>query len=66
VTLGVIAAALFGSLVAGTKWSDASLTPKLALDLEYVRRRSLGLDLAIIGRTASLVLSRILRRPVRS
>jgi preprotein translocase subunit SecD len=34
VTLGVIAAALFGSLVAGTKWSDASLTPKLALDLE--------------------------------
>jgi lipopolysaccharide/colanic/teichoic acid biosynthesis glycosyltransferase len=39
---------------------------KLALDLEYVRRRSLGLDLAIIGRTASLVLSRILRRPVRS
>ena len=39
---------------------------KLALDLEYVRRRSLGLDLAIIGRTASLVLSRILRRPIRS
>jgi len=34
VTLGVIAAALFGSLLAGTKWADASLTPKLALDLE--------------------------------
>ncbi len=26
--------ALFGSLLAGTRWSDASLTPKLALDLE--------------------------------
>lgn len=26
--------ALFASLLAGTRWSDASLTPKLALDLE--------------------------------
>ena len=34
VTFGVIIAALFGSLLAGATWSDASLTPKLALDLE--------------------------------
>ena len=33
-TLGVITAALFGSLLAGTNFSDASMTPKLALDLE--------------------------------
>lgn len=32
--LAVIAVALFGSLIAGTKFSDASLTPGLALDLE--------------------------------
>ncbi|MGV8968220.1 MAG: protein translocase subunit SecD [Cellulomonas sp.] len=34
VALGVITVALFGSLLAGATWSDASLTPKLALDLE--------------------------------
>ena len=34
VAFGVIIAALFGSLLAGATWSDASLTPKLALDLE--------------------------------
>jgi preprotein translocase subunit SecD len=34
VTLAVIAAALFGSIIAGTRWADASLAPKLALDLE--------------------------------
>lgn len=33
-TFLVIIAALFGSLLAGTAFSDASLTPKLALDLE--------------------------------
>ena len=33
-TLGVIALVLFGSLLAGTKWSNASMSPKLALDLE--------------------------------
>lgn len=32
--LGVIIVAIFGSLFAGVKWSDATLTPKLALDLE--------------------------------
>ncbi|WP_434063463.1 protein translocase subunit SecD [Pengzhenrongella frigida] len=34
VTFAVITAALFGSLVAGTFLSDATMTPKLALDLE--------------------------------
>lgn len=34
VTLGVVIVALFGALFAGAKWSDGSLTPKLALDLE--------------------------------
>ncbi|MCV2394534.1 protein translocase subunit SecD [Actinotalea sp. M2MS4P-6] len=34
ITLGVIIVALFGTLFAGVKWSDATLTPKLALDLE--------------------------------
>ena len=34
VTLAVLVLALFGALVAGTIWSDASPTPKLALDLE--------------------------------
>lgn len=33
-TLAVIAIAVFGALFAGTKWSDATWTPKLALDLE--------------------------------
>ncbi|QTE28039.1 protein translocase subunit SecD [Pengzhenrongella sicca] len=33
-TLGVLVVALFGSLLAGVQWSDASLSPKLALDLE--------------------------------
>ena len=33
-TLAVIVVALFGSLLAGTIWSDSSMTPKLALDLE--------------------------------
>ncbi len=33
VILGVAVVALFGTIVAGTRWSDASLTPKLALDL---------------------------------
>ncbi|MDM7831269.1 protein translocase subunit SecD [Cellulomonas edaphi] len=32
--LGVIILALFGTIWAGTKWSDATWTPKLALDLE--------------------------------
>jgi len=34
VTLGVLIVALFASIVAGTRWGDASLTPNLALDLE--------------------------------
>ena len=34
VTLGVLAAVLFGALIAGSHWSTATLTPKLALDLE--------------------------------
>jgi preprotein translocase subunit SecD len=34
VVLGLLVVALFGSLLAGSRWSDASLTPKLALDLE--------------------------------
>lgn len=34
VTLGVVTLALISALVAGILWSDASLTPKLALDLE--------------------------------
>lgn len=34
VTLGVLILALFGALFAGATWSDGSLTPKLALDLE--------------------------------
>lgn len=34
VTLGVLTVALFGTLLAGFQWSDASLSPKLALDLE--------------------------------
>ncbi|NMR20130.1 protein translocase subunit SecD [Cellulomonas fimi] len=34
VFLGVLIAAVFGSLVAGNQFSDAALTPKLALDLE--------------------------------
>ncbi|MEV7961134.1 protein translocase subunit SecD [Oerskovia paurometabola] len=34
VTLAVLILALFASIFAGTKWSDASLTPGLALDLE--------------------------------
>ncbi len=33
VVFGVAIVALFGTIVAGTRWSDASLTPKLALDL---------------------------------
>lgn len=33
-TLAVIVVAVFGALLAGTRWSDASWTPKLALDLE--------------------------------
>ena len=32
--LGVIILALFGAIAAGVKWSDASWTPNLALDLE--------------------------------
>ncbi len=32
--LGIIIAALFGTIAAGVKWSDASWTPNLALDLE--------------------------------
>ncbi|MBB2921832.1 protein translocase subunit SecD [Cellulomonas cellasea] len=34
IILGGLVLALFGSLLAGSRWSDASLTPKLALDLE--------------------------------
>jgi preprotein translocase subunit SecD len=34
VTLGVLVVAIFGTLFAGTKLSDATWTPKLALDLE--------------------------------
>lgn len=34
VTLGALIVLLFGGLLAGTQWSDASMTPKLALDLE--------------------------------
>ncbi|MBE7700925.1 protein translocase subunit SecD [Oerskovia sp. Sa1BUA8] len=34
VTLAVLILALFASIFAGTKWSDASTTPGLALDLE--------------------------------
>lgn len=34
VTLGVLIAVLFGAIVAGTHWSTATMTPKLALDLE--------------------------------
>lgn len=33
-TLAVLVVAVFGTVFAGTKWSDASWTPKLALDLE--------------------------------
>lgn len=33
-TLGLLVLALVGSLLAGSRWSDASLMPKLALDLE--------------------------------
>ena len=33
VTLGIIIIAMFGGLFAGARWSDGSLTPKLALDL---------------------------------
>ncbi|MFF3063779.1 protein translocase subunit SecD [Oerskovia sp. NPDC057915] len=33
-TLAVLILALFASIFAGTKWSDASITPGLALDLE--------------------------------
>jgi preprotein translocase subunit SecD len=33
-TLAVLVVAVFGTVLAGTKWSDASWTPKLALDLE--------------------------------
>ncbi|MGN8245489.1 protein translocase subunit SecD [Cellulomonas soli] len=32
--LGLLILAIFGAVLAGTKWSDASLTPNLALDLE--------------------------------
>lgn len=45
---------------AKTVYIEQVMPAKLALDLEYVRRRSLGLDLAIIGRTAGLVLRRAL------
>jgi len=34
VILGVMVVALFASILAGTRWGDASLTPNLALDLE--------------------------------
>ena len=34
ITLLVLIVAVFGALFAGTKWSDATWTPKLALDLE--------------------------------
>lgn len=33
-TLAVLTVAVFGAIFAGTRWSDASWTPKLALDLE--------------------------------
>lgn len=34
VTLAILMVGLVGALLAGDRWSDASLTPKLALDLE--------------------------------
>ena len=34
IVLAVVVFLAFGALLAGTKWSDASLTPNLALDLE--------------------------------
>ncbi|UCN13128.1 protein translocase subunit SecD [Cellulomonas iranensis] len=34
VTLAVVVVALFATLLAGTRWGDAALTPNLALDLE--------------------------------
>ena len=34
ITLGVLIVALFGALISGSHWSTATLTPKLALDLE--------------------------------
>ena len=34
VTLGVLVVALFGSLFAGARWSEGSLVPELALDLQ--------------------------------
>ncbi len=34
IALGVVVVAIFGALFAGAQWGDASLTPKLALDLE--------------------------------
>ena len=33
-TLAVLTVAVFGAIFAGTRWSDATWTPKLALDLE--------------------------------
>ena len=34
ITLGALIVALFGALISGSHWSTATLTPKLALDLE--------------------------------
>jgi lipopolysaccharide/colanic/teichoic acid biosynthesis glycosyltransferase len=41
---------------------EQQLHPKLALDLEYLRRRSLALDLSILGGTIALLLGRRGRR----
>jgi lipopolysaccharide/colanic/teichoic acid biosynthesis glycosyltransferase len=45
----------------GQSYLDDVMPAKLALDLEYVRRQSLLLDLRIVGRTAGVVLRRVLR-----
>lgn len=45
----------------GRTYVDDVMPAKLALDLEYVRRSSLLLDLRIVGRTAGLVVARAIR-----
>lgn len=61
ITLAVLTAAVFGALFAGTRWSDATWTPKLALDLEGGTQ----LILAPVSEDASRVSSETINQAIQ-
>ncbi|RMI13516.1 protein translocase subunit SecD [Cellulomonas triticagri] len=61
ITLAVLVAAVFAAIFAGTKWSDATWSPKLALDLEGGTQ----LILAPVAEDASSVSSETINQAIQ-